>query len=94
MATDSPDPDRSVQAKQNIRLEISAAERERRKLFLKLTNRFFEPPAVHRDSYSHTGPNSPEAVDLPQDIDIPLRSDEESVPLPPRTNLRDELKFG
>jgi hypothetical protein len=74
--------------------EISAAELQCRALFLELTNGFFEPALVHRENYSHTGPNSPEAIDLPSDIDVPVRSDDESVPLPSRDDIKDSLRFG
>jgi hypothetical protein len=73
---------------------ISPAELECRVLFLKLTNRFFDPALVHKDNYSHTGPNSPEAADLPSDIDGLLLSDDESVPLPSRDKIKDSLRFG
>ena len=76
------------------KIVISDAERKRRALFVALTNRFFEEPAVHKENYSHTGPNSPAAQDLPREGDIPLRSDEESVSLPSREKMKNSLRFG
>jgi hypothetical protein len=72
-----------------MELELSAAEKRRRRLFEELTRKKLLPPRItHRELYAHAAASTFPFIGLPEDKHVPLRSAETFVQLAHRKVAR------